>query len=141
MKSFATKVKGFLLFYYCYKALDLRFFRGSWLQLSSIYIVGNKAKGDIRGEKMFVFRKIWQYYFSWNIRFEIRPFALLPTLYLIQEIQQGRYISFNETRIRWQLFINLAMLNKPEHRNFTSIVCFHVSIKCGNLWEKDQRRI
>ena len=27
---------------------------------------------------MFVFRKIWRALFSWNTRFEIRPFALLP---------------------------------------------------------------
>ena len=26
----------------------------------------------------FVFRKIWRALFSWNTRFEIRPFALLP---------------------------------------------------------------
>ena len=28
---------------------------------------------------MFFFRKIWRALFSWNTRFEIRPFALLPT--------------------------------------------------------------
>ena len=28
---------------------------------------------------MFVFRKIWRALFSLNTRFEIRPFALLPT--------------------------------------------------------------
>ena len=28
---------------------------------------------------MFVFRKIWGALFSWNTRFEIRSFALLPT--------------------------------------------------------------
>ena len=28
---------------------------------------------------MFVFQKIWRALFSWNTRFEIRPFALLPT--------------------------------------------------------------
>ena len=27
---------------------------------------------------MFIFRKIWRALFSWNTRFEIRPFALLP---------------------------------------------------------------
>ena len=45
--------------------------------------VGNKAKGQIcvrfRGKGMFVFRKIWHALFSWNTRFEIRPFASLPT--------------------------------------------------------------
>ena len=28
---------------------------------------------------MFVFRKIWRALFSWNTRFEIRPFTLLPS--------------------------------------------------------------
>ena len=28
---------------------------------------------------MFVFRKIWRALFSFNTRFQIRPFALLPT--------------------------------------------------------------
>ena len=35
----------------------------------------------IRGLEMFVFRKIWRALCSWNTRFEIRPFALLPTKY------------------------------------------------------------
>ena len=29
---------------------------------------------------MFVFRKIWRALLSWNTRFEIRPFALLPAI-------------------------------------------------------------
>ena len=29
---------------------------------------------------MFVFRKIWRALFSWNTRFEIRAFALIPTI-------------------------------------------------------------
>ena len=32
------------------------------------------------GKKMFVFRKIWRALFSCNTRFEIRSFALLPTV-------------------------------------------------------------
>ena len=35
----------------------------------------------IRKWNMFVFRKIWCTLFSWNTRFEICPFALLPTKY------------------------------------------------------------
>ena len=31
----------------------------------------------IKGQEMFVFRKIWHILFSYNIHFEIRPFALL----------------------------------------------------------------
>ena len=34
---------------------------------------------------MFVFRKIWRALFSWNTRFEIRPFALSPTIMQIKE--------------------------------------------------------
>ena len=30
---------------------------------------------------MFVFRKIWRALFSWNTRFEVRPFALFSTFY------------------------------------------------------------
>ena len=56
-----------------------------------LHFVGDKAKGWISKRvfqenkarqifrKMFVFREIWRALFSWNIRFEIRPFALLPT--------------------------------------------------------------
>ena len=38
----------------------------------------------IRGLDMFVFRKIWRALCSWNTRFEIRPFALLPTIYTLK---------------------------------------------------------
>ena len=34
----------------------------------------------IRGLEIFVFQKIWHALFSWNTRFQIRPFALLPTI-------------------------------------------------------------
>ena len=34
---------------------------------------------SIKESEMFVFRKIWRALFSWNTRFEIRSFALLPT--------------------------------------------------------------
>ena len=44
----------------------------------SLVFVGVRVR--IRGLEMFVFRKIWRTLFFWNIRFEIRPFALLPTI-------------------------------------------------------------
>ena len=64
-----------------------------------IQFVGDKVKGWIskwvfqenKGRQIFrktniayplitfVFRKIWRVLFSWNTRFGIRPFALLPT--------------------------------------------------------------
>ena len=40
-----------------------------------------KRKCAYQGIKMFVFRKIWRALFSWNTHFEIRPFALLLTIY------------------------------------------------------------
>ena len=38
---------------------------------------------------MFVFRKIWRALFSWNTRFEIRPFALSPTNYYSQFLKSA----------------------------------------------------
>ena len=65
-----------------------------------LYFVGNKAKGQIqkwvlqKSKARQIFRKtnisyplirthtcIWRALFSCNIRFEIRHFALLPTIY------------------------------------------------------------
>ena len=42
---------------------------------------------------MFVFRKIWRILFSLNIRFEIRPFALLPTIYLVKDGPDWQHMS------------------------------------------------
>ena len=77
-----------------------------WLLLSQVssWFVGNEAGGGeslnrcLKNTKhtkcsegrtflthwyaLFVFRKIWFALFSLNTRFEIRPFALLPTSYL-----------------------------------------------------------
>ena len=41
----------------------------------------NRIRVRIRGYKIFVFRKIWCAFFSKDTRFEIHPFALLPTTY------------------------------------------------------------
>ena len=76
--------------------------------LSFLYVVGNKAKGRIsKGVfqenkereifrktiiflfSIFIFRKIKHALFSWNSRFEIRPFALLATMYS-KKIAPGR---------------------------------------------------
>ena len=35
---------------------------------------------------MFVFRKIWRALLSSYLRFEIRPFALLPTIYMLSQV-------------------------------------------------------
>ena len=41
-----------------------------------------RARVRIRGQEIFVFRKIWRDLFSCNTRFQIRPFAILPTTFL-----------------------------------------------------------
>ena len=38
----------------------------------------------IKGKEIFVFQKIWHALFSCNTRFEIHPFALLPTVYTLK---------------------------------------------------------
>ena len=45
---------------------------------------------------MFAFRKIWHALFSWNNRFEIRSFALLPTTYFQEHLRMvtTRHSSF-----------------------------------------------
>ena len=60
---------------------------------------------------MFVFRKIWRALFSWNTRSEIRPFALLPTIYgflkylsrvfftIIVFITMGSYLALVNTNV------------------------------------------
>ena len=35
---------------------------------------------------MFVFGKIWRALFSWNTRFEIRPFTLLPMSSYVESV-------------------------------------------------------
>ena len=55
-----------------------KFFERIYLANQSLVFVGVRVR--IWGLEMFVFRKIWRALFFWNIRFEIRPFALLPTI-------------------------------------------------------------
>ena len=42
---------------------------------------------------MFVFVKIWHALFSWNTRFEIRAFALLPTEFANKNLNFDRLLS------------------------------------------------
>ena len=59
----------------------LQFFKiGDSLKTPEIYtrITGKKYIRVSRVRNV-VFRKLWRALFSWKTRFEIRPFALLPT--------------------------------------------------------------
>ena len=54
-------------------------------------------------KEMFIFMKIWRALFSWNIRFEIHPFALLPTKKssdstILPETFHRKWGSLKETR-------------------------------------------
>ena len=40
-----------------------------------------RVRVRISGKEMLVFREIWRTLFSWNTRFEICPFAFLPTVW------------------------------------------------------------
>ena len=89
----------------------------SWLfPNSNLHSVGNKAKGRIskRSSKKTkhakfskkqtfltpwyaqvpVFQKIWRALFSWNTRFEIRPFALLPKTQRSQDVYLFIYLFY-----------------------------------------------
>ena len=61
---------------------------------------------------MFVFRKIWQALSSWNTRFEIRPFALLPTKCFSYDESIGRndgsttYINFSQPASNYMFKVN-----------------------------------
>ena len=54
------------------KFSEKRTFLTPWYALRSV---------SIRGSEIFVFWKTWRALFFWNTHFEIRPFALLPTIY------------------------------------------------------------
>ena len=56
----------------------------------------------IRGWEMFVFRKIWHAFFSWNTLFEIRPFPV------------GKGPGFSSSKVR--LFNHLTFLLQPNEK-------------------------
>ena len=61
----------------------------------------NKARRKFSEKwKMFVFRKIWLALFSCNIRFELRPFTLLPVII----IKETFYLSNSITPIQELIF-------------------------------------
>ena len=44
------------------------------------HLIRTRTYVRVRIREMFVFQNIWRALFSWNSRFEIRTFALLPTI-------------------------------------------------------------
>ena len=65
---------------------------------------------------MFVFRKIWRALFSWNTRFEIRPFALLPKncLTKLLTIESAFVNYYHHWRLRRHLLVQSQQWN---HQN------------------------
>ena len=80
----------------------------------------------IRVKKMFVFRKIWRAFFSWNTRFEIRPSALLPS----------KLVTFQSTTLHsassfWRVHKKITPCGYQGVRN----VSFSETLVCGlNGW-------
>ena len=56
---------------------------------------------------MFVFRKIWRALFSCNTRFEIRPFAILPTIWFNVNSIHVNSIHFKPMKTAKNLFFML----------------------------------
>ena len=72
---------------------------------------------------MFVFRKIWRDLFSWNTRFEIRSFALLPATWKFR-LWKDSY-SVSTTQFKLQILIakykgTPAEKNKNKNKNKNS---------------------
>ena len=66
---------------------------------------------------MFVFQKIWRALLSRNIRFEIRPFALLPTNY------RARFMTRNKSKC-WSIN-NLGRKNIAENIKMAYMIDFN----------------
>ena len=58
------------------------------------------------------FRKIWRAFFFWNTRFEIRPFALLPTSFKDHgwQNEKPRQGVLRETSVKFILFIGKQLM-------------------------------
>ena len=69
---------------------------------------------------MFVFRKIWRGLFSWNTRFEIRPFVLLPTF------RNFRQTEATTGCVLWEKFFKKFAHRKTEKHLFWSLFCLQL---------------
>ena len=68
---------------------------------------------------MFVFQKIWHALFSWNTRFEIRPFTLLPTKY--EYLTGEEILPSNQSRIIEQVKFTYSLLGKAFEKQIETI--------------------
>ena len=68
---------------------------------------------------MFVFQKIWHALFSWNTRFEIRPFTLLPTKY--EHLTGEEILPSNQSRIIEQVKFTYSLLGKAFEKQIETI--------------------
>ena len=80
--SLLLETRWFYLTYVTPHILYLAFIISLGIYNTLVELVGNKAKGKSRAYQRVrnvCFQKIWRALFPWNTRFEIRPFASLPT--------------------------------------------------------------
>ena len=61
--------------------------------------------------EMFVFRKFWRALLSWNTRFEIRPFALLPAKFSFKDFFLRKFF-FVKSADKWRYISHIALKNK-----------------------------
>ena len=111
----------------CSKSVTKTLYRNKSLVSECIFklVCHYESCRHIRGVEMFVFRKIWRALFSWNTRFEIRPFALLPEKYLWNRlllllifessrqscsVQKGVFKHFTGKPLYWRLFNRVQAL-------------------------------
>ena len=90
-------------------------FRGlSHFSLRNTSVIRQKGESQnlrvhISGYKMFVFRNIWRALFSWNTRFEICLFALLPTIFaFICSVKWKEKILNTYTLVQSAMIINFS---------------------------------
>ena len=88
---------------------------------------------------MFVFREIWRALFSWNTRFEIRPFDLLPTnseIKFLRDQVASKHAYFHE-KIKFLRQQFETALSKQENSNIGFCNNRHVQHIPSNIANSD----
>ena len=76
---------------------------------------------------MFVSRKIWRVLFSWNTRFKIHPFTLLPTKWFKKKLCE--HAPGNYGLLHWrQCYLMINFLIQPRFpKSRTQFLCYNIA--------------
>ena len=76
---------------------------------------------------MFVSRKIWRVLFSWNTRFKIHPFTLLPTKWFKKKLCE--HAPGNYGLLHWrQCYLIINFLIQPRFpKTRTQFLCYNIA--------------